>query len=60
MPPAEDTATAERDLDIAGGEITIGEVEKVIRQLKKNNNNKHHGRMEFFQKCLKYMKTSCL
>ena len=40
MPQAEDTATAERNLDLAGGEITIGEVEKVIKHLKKLQNTR--------------------
>ena len=47
MPPAEDITTAERDLDIEGGEITI-EVEKAIRQLK---NDKAPGEVVLFQKC---------
>ena len=48
MPPAEDITTAERNLDIAGGEITIREVEKAIRQLK---NDKAPGEVVLFQKC---------
>ena len=57
MPPAEDITTAERDLDIEGGEITIGEVEKAIRQLK---NNKAPGEVVVFPEMLQYMQMSCL